>query len=113
MGNTPRNTSAWPIAINCIVLIILIASFAFYTLVERRRILNDIERMVINNRETDDKASRNEQRIKELDSKLQRCQMGSKTLLEYQVLNGKLFVYVSSQRCFEPCSRFTQNLKNK
>ena len=97
MGNTPRNTSALPVVINCIVLILLIASFAFYTLVERRRILNDIARVEINNMERDEKISRNEQRIKELDSKLQRCKIGSKILLEYQYLNGKLVVDVRSQ----------------
>jgi len=64
-------------------------SFAFYTLVERRRILDDIARVEINNIERDEKISRNEQRIKELDSKLQRCKIGSKILMEYQYLNGR------------------------
>ena len=70
----------------------VITSFTFYTLVDRRDILNTIERMEMKNRDRDERILRNEQQIHELGIKLQQCKLRGKILPEYHIVNGK-FVY--------------------
>ena len=70
---------------------LVVTSLAFYILMDRRAIMNTIERMEMNDRERDAKILGNERRIHDLDSKLQQCKMRGKDLPEFRILHGKIF----------------------
>ena len=90
MVNSPSYTSKWPMILNCLCMALVVTSLACYILMDRRAIMNTIERMEMNDRERDAKILGNERRIHDLDSKLQQCKLGRKHLPEFRIHDGEL-----------------------